>query len=297
MNRFILALFWFVLAVETDSIQNVVQKTESGVVSEMSASIEESHAEGSSMHAVEKHGDVELETSLAAKGTPRRRRRDRRRRRRRRFRRRRRRRRRRATPSPTVAPTPMPTAAPTVPPTAAPTPAPTEAPTVKAGKGKGGSLLEEEDHDYAEDVSGSTPEESKAYFTMVDAHLKNSNKLEGDELEGDPLLIFCNGQAFEMDPSAGVTFMTGLNNANEVDAAKNAFDNQKIGLTMSAPLISTISQVLKTATVPPQPAAIKIWFESELEPDSLVRNMNEVTAAKYGLSVKWLKGMELASFF
>merc|ERR1719362_1852299 len=275
MNRFILALFWFVLAVETDSIQNVVQKTESGVVSEMSTSIEESHAEGSSMHAVEKHGDVELETSLAAKGTPRRRRRD--------------------TPSPTVAPTPMPTAAPTVPPTAAPTPAPTEAPTVKAGKGKGGSLLEEEDYD--EDVSGSTPEESKAYFTMVDAHLKNSNKLEGDELEGDPLLIFCNGQAFEMDPSAGVTFMTGLNNANEVDAAKNAFDNQKIGLTMSAPLISTISQVLKTATVPPQPAAIKIWFESELEPDSLVRNMNEVTAAKYGLSVKWLKGMELASFF
>merc|ERR1719237_482226 len=116
----------------------------------MSASIEESHAEGSSMRAVEKHGDVELETSLAAKGTPRRRRRDRRRRRRR-FRRRRRRRRRRATPSPTVAPTPMPTAAPTVPPTAAPTPAPTEAPTVKAGKGKGGSLLEEEDYD--EDVS------------------------------------------------------------------------------------------------------------------------------------------------
>merc|ERR1719506_2245758 len=114
------------------------------------------------MHAVEKHGDAELETSLAAKGTPRRRRRDRRRRRRRRFRRRRRRRRRRATPSPT--------AAPTVPPTAAPTPAPTEAPTVKAGKGKGGSLLEEEDYD--EDVSGSTPEESKAYFTMVDAHLK-----------------------------------------------------------------------------------------------------------------------------
>merc|ERR1719191_593310 len=232
------------------------------------------------MQTVEKHGDVELETSLAAKGSPRRRRRDRRRRRRRR---------RRRTPSPTVAPTPMPTAAPTVPPTAAP--------TVKAGKGKGGSLLEEEDHDYAEDVSGSTPEECKAYFTMVDAHLKATNKLEGDELEGDPLLIFCNGQAYEMDPSAGVTVMSALNNANEEEAAKTVFDNQKIGLTMSAPLISTISQVLKTCTVPPQPAAIKIWFEGALEPDSLVRNMNEVTAAKYGLSVTWLKGMELASFF
>merc|ERR1719362_1051454 len=215
MNRFILALFWFVLAVETDSIQNVVQKTESGVVSEMSTSIEESHAEGSSMHAVEKHGDVELETSLAAKGTPRRRRRD--------------------TPSPTVAPTPMPTAAPTVPPTAAPTPAPTEAPTVKAGKGKGGSLLEEEDYD--EDVSESTPEECKAYFDMVDAHLKSTAKLEGDDLSGDPLLIFCNGQAFEMDPSAGVTVMTGLNNANEEDSALTVFTNQKIGLTMSAPLV------------------------------------------------------------
>merc|ERR1719502_2259738 len=251
----------------------------------MSASIEESHAEGS-MHAVQKHGDVELETSLAAKGSPRRRRRDRRRRRRRR--------RRRATPAPTVAPTPMPTAAPTVPPTAAPTPAPTEAPTVKAGKGKGGSLLEEEDYD--EDVSGSTPEECKAYFTMVDAHLKSTDKLEGDDLQGDPLLIFCNGQAYEMDPSAGVTVMSGLNNANEGDSALTVFNNQKIGLTMSAPLVATISQVLKTCTVPPQPAAIQIWFEGELEPDSLVRNMNEVSAAKYGLSVNWLKGMDLASF-
>jgi len=294
MNRFILALFWFVLAVETDSIQNAVEKTEAAVSLEATGSVEESHAEGS-MQTVEKHGDVELETSLAAKGSPRRRRRDRRRRRRRRFRRRRRRRRRRRTPSPTVAPTPMPTAAPTVPPTAAPTPAPTEAPTVKAGKGKGGSLLEEEDYD--EDVSGSTPEECKAYFTMVDAHLKATNKLEGDELEGDPLLIFCNGQAYEMDPSAGVTVMSGLNGADEEASAKKVFDSQKIGLTMSAPLIATISQVLKTCTVPPQPAAIKIFFEGELEPDSLVRNMNEVTAAKYGLSVNWLKGMELASFF
>merc|ERR1719453_1173343 len=249
----------------------------------MSASIEESHAEGSSMHAVEKHGDVELETSLAAKGSPRRRRRDRRRRRRR-----------RATPSPTVAPTPMPTAAPTVPPTAAPTPAPTEAPTVKAGKGKGGSLLEEEDYD--EDVSESTSEECKAYFDMVDAHLKSTAKLEGDDLSGDPLLIFCNGQAFEMDPSAGVTVMTGLNNANEEDSALTVFTNQKIGLTMSAPLVATISQVLKTCTVPPQPAAIKIWFEGDLEPDSLVRNMDADSAAKYGLSVTWLKGMDLASF-
>merc|ERR1719198_674991 len=248
------------------------------------------------MNAVEKHGDVELETSLAAKGSPRRRRRDRRRRRRRRFRRRRRRRRRRATPSPTAAPTPMPTAAPTPVPTAAPTPAPTEAPTVKAGKGKGGSLLEEEDHDYAEDLSGSTPEESKAYFTMVDAHLKNSNKLEGDELEGDPLLIFCNGQAFEMDPSAGVTTMSGLNNADEVASAVTVFKNQEIGLTMSAPLVATISQVLKTCTVPPQPAAITIWFEGELEPDALVRNMDADSAQKYGLSVNWLKGMDLASF-
>merc|ERR1719333_1864782 len=238
------------------------------------------------MQTVEKHGDVELETSLAAKGSPRRRRRDRRRRRRRRFRRRRRRRRRRRTPMPTVAPTPMPTAAPTVPPTAAP--------TVKAGKGKGGSLLEEEDYD--EDVSGSTPEECKAYFTMVDAHLKSTDKLEGDDLQGDPLLIFCNGQAYEMDPSAGVTVMSGLNNANEGDSAVTVFNNQKIGLTMSAPLVATISQVLKTCTVPPQPAAIQIWFEGELEPDSLVRNMNEVSAAKYGLSVNWLKGMDLASF-
>merc|ERR1719243_381700 len=285
MNRFILALFWFVLAVETDSIQNAVEKTEAAVSLEATGSVEESHAEGS-MQTVEKHGDVELETSLAAKGSPRRRRRDRRRRRRRR---------RRATPAPTVAPTPMPTAAPTVPPTAAPTPAPTEAPTVKAGKGKGGSLLEEEDYD--EDVSGSTPEECKAYFTMVDAHLKATNKLEGEELEGDPLLIFCNGQAYEMDPSAGVTVMSGLNNANEGESAATVFNNQKIGLTMAAPLVSTISQVLKTCTVPPQPAAIKIWFEGALEPDSLVRNMNEVSAAQYGLSVKWLKGMELASFF
>jgi len=293
MNRFILALFWFVLAVETDSIQNAVQKTEAAVSLEATGSVEESHAEGS-MQSVEKHGDVELETSLAAKGSPRRRRRDRRRRRRRRFRRRRRRRRRRRTPSPTVAPTPMPTAAPTVPPTAAPTPAPTEAPTVKAGKGKGGSLLEEGDYD--DDVSGSTPEECKAYFTMVDAHLKSTDKLEGDDLSGDPLLIFCNGQAFEMDPSAGVTVMSGLNNADEAASAKTVFDNQKIGLTMSAPLVATISQVLKTCTVPPQPAAITIWFEGEQEPDALVRNMDADSAQKYGLSVNWLKGMDLASF-
>jgi len=286
MNRFILALFWFVLAVETDSIQNAVERTESAVSLEATGSVEESHAEGS-MQTVEKHGDVELETSLAAKGSPRRRRRDRRRRRRRRFRRRRRRRRRRRTPSPTMAPTPVPTPV--------PTPAPTEAPTVKAGKGKGGSLLEEEDYD--EDVSGSTPEECKAYFTMVDAHLKATNKLEGDDLEGDPLLIFCNGQAYEMDPSGGVTVMSGLNNANEAETAVKVFDNQKIGLTMAAPLVSTISQVLKTCTVPPQPAAIQIFFEGELEPDSLVRNMNADTAAKYGLSVNWLKGMDLASFF
>jgi len=295
MNRFILALFWFVLAVETDSIQNAVQKTEAAVSLESSGSVEESHAEGSSMQAVEKHGDVELETSLAAKGSPRRRRRDRRRRRRRRFRRRRRRRRRRRTPAPTVAPTPAPTAAPTVPPTAAPTPAPTEAPTVKAGKGKGGSLLE--DSDYDEDVAASTPEECRAYFNMVDAHLKNTNKLEGEDLSGDPLLIFCNGQAFEMDPSAGVTVMHGLNNADEEATAKTVFGNQKIGLTMSAPLVATISQVLKTCTVPPLPAAITIWFEGELEPDALVRNMDADSAQKYGLSVNWLKGMDLASFF
>jgi len=100
-----------------------------------------------------------------------------------------------------------------------------------------------------------------------------------------------------MDPSAGVTVMSALNGADEQASATKVFDNQKIGLTMSAPLVATISQVLKTCTVPPQPAAIKIFFEGELEPDSLVRNMNEVTAAKYGLSVNWLKGMELASFF
>merc|ERR1719473_1046369 len=237
------------------------------------------------MQTVQKHGDVELEKSLVTK-TPRRRRRDRRRRRRRRFRRRRRRRRRRATPAPTAAPTPYPTPV--------PTPAPTPVPTVKPGKGKGGSLFEVDDSDYAED-DGSTAEDCNAYFTSVDTHLKASNKLEGSTLEGDPLLVFCNGVAFELDPSFGVKAMTELNDEAEDAAAANVFENDNVGLTMSAPLVSTISQVLKTATVPPVPAAITIWWEGVEEKDEDVRGMNSESAAKYGLSVKWLEGMDLAS--
>jgi hypothetical protein len=166
---------------------------------------------------------------------------------------------------------------------------------VKAGKGKGGSLMEFEDYDY-ESAEPSSAEEVAAYFARVDAHLKATNALEGEALEGDPLLIFCNGQAYEMDPSAGVTTLTSLNGANEAEeAAKGEEKDPKISLTMSAPLIATIDQVLKTSTVPPAPAEIMIWFNGEQEPDEAVRNMNAESAKAYGLSVTWLAGLDLAA--
>jgi len=283
--------------VETDSVQNVVvHKAEAVTAGEVSVGGEHADVEKSVVEAAGAQKGASLEKSLEAKGSPRRRRRRRfrRRRRRRRFRRRRRRRRRRRTPSPTAAPTPVPTAA--------PTPVPTVAPTVKAGKGKGGSLMEVEDYDSAEDdVVPSTAEEAKAYFSMVDLHLQNSNKLEGEGLEGDPILIFCNGQPYEMDPSAGVKtpeqlateWGRSLVNGNEGDLADEAED-KGISLTMSAPRIGTISTVLSTSTVPAD-GQLTIWFNGEQEPDEAVRNMDATTAKQYGLSVTWLAGMELAS--
>jgi len=290
MNRIILAFLWFVTtAVETDCVQNVPSKGhELAAVQEAAAKVDAVAGAGEGLVEAKEDVDVELEKSLAEKGGPRRRRRrDRRRRRRRRFRRRRRRRRRRRTPSPTPVPTPMPTPV--------PTPMPTPVPTVKAGKGKGGSLFEEEESDYAEEAGeGSTPAEIEAWFKAVDAHLKATNVLEGEALSGDPILIFCNGLAYEMDPSAGVTTLLGLNHANEAEAAVNA-QNKDISLTISAPLISTVSQFLTKATVPPAPAEITIWFNGVQEPDSIVRQMDDVKALKYGLSVTWLKGLDLAS--
>jgi len=283
--------------VETDSVQNVVvHKAEAVTAGEVSVGGEHADVEKSVVEAAGAQKGASLEKSLEAKGSPRRRRRRRfrRRRRRRRFRRRRRRRRRRRTPSPTAAPTPVPTAA--------PTPVPTVAPTVKAGKGKGGSLMEVEDYDYAEDdVVPSTADEVKAYFTMVDLHLQNTNKLEGEGLEGDPILIFCNGQPYEMDPSAGVKtpamleteWGKSLVEGTEADLAVEALEKE-ISLTMSAPLIGTISSVLKTSTVP-KDGQLTIWFNGEQEPDELVRNMNADSASAYGLSVTWLAGMELDS--
>ena len=297
MNRVILAFLWFVFtAVETDSIQNVATISEHDVTASHAADSSAEAVVGVAEAVVEKKS-VDLEASLAKKGSPRRRRRrrDRRRRRRRRFRRRRRRRRRRRTPAPTPVPTPVPTAV--------PTPVPTPVPTVKAGKGKGGALFSDEESDYLDDVEPTSAVDAAAYFAKVHAHLQEKNSLEGDALEGDALLLICNGQAYEMDPSAGVKtpevlateWGRDLTDGDEATIASEALaKNPTINLVFSSPQISTINQFLTKATVPAT-GDLALYFAAALEPDELVRQMDATTAKQYGLSVEWLKGLDLAS--
>ena len=157
-----------------------------------------------------------------------------------------------------------------------------------------------EDYEYEEDVtSPSTADETKAYFTRVDAHLKDTNAMEGTALEGDPILIFCNGQPYEMDPSAGVKtpemlegeWGTSLVGGDEAKLAIDALAKE-IGLTMSSPYISTIAEVLKTAVVP-STGQLTLYAEGVKEPDSAVRAMDAAKAKEYGFDVAWLKGMKL----
>ena len=65
-------------------------------------------------------------------------------------------------------------------------------------------MFSEEESDYLEDDEPTNAADTAKYFAKIHAHLQEKNSLEGTRLEGDAILLFCNGQGYEMDPSAGV---------------------------------------------------------------------------------------------
>lgn len=167
--------------------------------------------------------------------------------------------------------------------------------------GEGAVVEDYEYEDVSEDVTPSTNAEIAAYFAKVSDHIEDANVLEGEQLEGDPILIFCNNQPYELDPSAGVKTPAMLEmewgmtlvNGPQYQIAQMANNDKEISLTLSAPRITTIAQMLEKATVPSD-GQLTMYHLGNQVPETVVRAMDAEKAEAYGLSVTWLKGMNLA---